>query len=174
MWTCKYSCQICPYTYSIMHVFHESWYITRLDVVCAFSSSTVRMDHMWQLCHHMWQSWQWGRDRAVWLMLNMILKPTLQFRAAETSLKCYVKLKTFLNLLNLQVDTNIIPESEGKFLFASITSNEQHDNDKRRKCSLMLGVQIKNSNIVVEMSSTWEACTKEKLIYLYLFSKCTC
>lgn len=97
-------------------------------------------------------------------MLNMILKPTLQFRAAETSLKCYVKLKTFLNLLNLQVDTNIIPESEGKFLFASITSNEQHDNDKRRKCSLMLGVQIKNSNIVVEMFSTWEACTREKLI----------
>lgn len=76
----------------------------------------------------------------------MILKPTLQFRTADTSLKCYVKFNTFLNLLNLQVDTNIIPESEGKFLFAIRTPNEEHDNDKRRKRSLMFGVQVKRSH----------------------------
>ena len=119
---------------------------SRQDAVCARSSRTIRKDHMWQLCHHMWQNWQGGRDRAVWLILNMILKPTLQFRTADTSLECYVKFKTFLNLLNLQVDTTIIPESEGKFLFAIITSNEEHDNDKRRKRSLLFGVQVKRSH----------------------------
>lgn len=50
--------------------------------------------------HQMWQSWQWGRHRIVWLILNMLLKPTFWYKAAVKSLKCYVKFKAFLNFFN--------------------------------------------------------------------------
>lgn len=86
---------MCPYACIILHVFRVSCltFISNMGASMSLKDNE-KVPSVPSVCCV--QSWKRGGDRVVWLILNMILKPTLQkteLKAIEIPLKCYAKVK---------------------------------------------------------------------------------